>query len=189
MMANELQTRPIRPLAALTAIAAVALSACFNESGGTPIPSTSSPGISVPATSSGPSANIFGDLQACDVLDEALRGQGFAPAVVDKAGGDNGCDTSKPAFGGASLNLHPDLGIDDLNADPSKQYPGKINGRRSIQARDVVGSEGGCSIAMEVTNTSRAFLVVVLATGTTNEACAFATEVAKKVEPQLPKGN
>jgi hypothetical protein len=128
-------------------------------------------------------------LKACDVLDEALEGQGFKPAVAEKAGGDNGCDTNKSQFGTVGLALQPDLGIDDLNADPSKQYTGKINGRPSIQIRDGVGSSGNCAIAIEVTENSRALLSSVLSSGTTDEACAFVTEVAKKVEPQLPKGN
>jgi hypothetical protein len=42
---------------------------------------------------------------------------------------------------------------------------------------------------MEVTSASRAFIVIALSTGTTEDACNFAYNVAFEIEPQLPKEN
>jgi hypothetical protein len=179
----------VRPQVGMVAVAMIVLSGCSDESKGTPLPATSNPPAGGITESGTPSGNMFGELQACDVLDKALEGHGFSAAVVDKAGSDNGCDADKYKFATVSLDLHPDLGIDDLNADPSKLHTGTVNGRRSLQIREGIGAEGDCDIAMEVTENSRAMTGVSLSTGTTDEACQFATEVAEKVEPQLPKGN
>jgi hypothetical protein len=187
-MARNTGRARVARLVALAAPVALILSGCSDESGGTAIPtSTVSTNDGTKPTVS--SQRVFGNLSACDILDKALEGQGFKPAVVDKAGGENGCDTNKPQFGSVGLSLQPGLGIDDLNADPSKIHEGEINDRPAMQIRNPIRSEGDCGVAIEVKQDSRALLAIALSTGTTNEACAFATEVAKKVEPQLPKGN
>jgi hypothetical protein len=176
-------------LSALGLAAAIILAACSGQSDGTALPTSPSSENSKLPNSSSHQGNVFGGLKACDVLDKALEGQGFEAAVVDKAGGDNGCDTKKARFGSVGLNLHHNQSIDDFNADPSKIHDGKVNNRSAVQIRELLGSSGDCAVAFEVTETSRAFIAASLSTGTTDEACEFATEVAKKVEPQLPKGN
>jgi hypothetical protein len=170
-------------------VAAIAMSGCSSESGGTPTPITQDQNPNKSPSSTAASGGVFGDLEACNVLDKALDGQGFEAAVVDKAGGDNGCDAEKYMFATVSLDLQPNIGIDELNADPSNLYEGQVNGRSSMQIREGLGSEGNCDIALEVAEDSRAMTGVSLATGSTDEACDFILEVAKKVEPQLPKGN
>ncbi|HEV7975541.1 DUF3558 domain-containing protein [Amycolatopsis sp.] len=180
------QRRMLTLLAILTLFAGAG---CTNERGGVAMPSDSASSSATSTTPGSAPADVFGSLKACNVLDKALEGQGFPAAVIDRAGGDNGCDTLKSGFGTMSLDLHPNLGIDDLNAAKSKQFPGEVNDRRSIQVRDGIGSRGNCDIALEVTKTSRAIVGVTLTTGTTEEACAFVYSIAKKVEPQLPKGN
>jgi hypothetical protein len=188
-MTSTTQLRKPRSWAMLSVIAvAVVLSGCSDESGGTPLPVPTNSISSGPKGSSSTSEGVFGDLDACEVLDKALNGQSFPPAIVDKAGGDNGCDTSKPRVASVALSLQPDLGIQETNADPAKIHVGKINNRPAVQVREPLGSTGGCGIMIEVTENSRAHVTAAF-NGTTEEACQFITDVAKKVEPQLPKGN
>jgi hypothetical protein len=178
-----------RSMPAICAIITLTVvSGCTDSRGGNALPGTSAASNTAPPSNAA-SVNPFDGLKACEVLDKALEGSGFSAAVVDKAGGDNGCKADKAQYGGLNLTLQPDLGIKDLNGDKSKQHDGDIHGRPSIQVREGLGSSGDCAIAMEVTNTSRAFVVASLSTGTTDEACTFVENVANKVEPQLPKGN
>lgn len=172
----------------LTAIALLALLAgCTEKNGGTASPTSDN--TTPPSSSSTAPTNIFGAMKSCDVLDKAVEGQGFAPGSVDKVGGNNGCVTTKSQFGTIGVHLQPDQGIDNTNSDPSKVHDGTVNGRKSAEIRNGVSSKGDCAIMIEVTKTSRAFVIAALSTGTTEEACAFVYDVAKKVEPQLPKGN
>jgi hypothetical protein len=168
---------------------AAVLSACSSTSGGTPLPVTSPSAPSATTASSGNPSNVFGSLKACPVLDKALEGQGFTPAVAEQAGGDNGCKAGKVRTATVGVTLQPDAGIDDLNADPSKVHSGHINGRPAKQIREAIGAKGDCMIVIEVTKTSRAIVTASMSTGTTEEACALATSIAEKVEPQLPKNN
>jgi hypothetical protein len=188
-MTSMTQLRKPRSWAMFSVIAVtVVLPGCSDEIGGTPLPMPTNSISSGPTASSSTTEGVFGNLDACEVLDKALNGQSFPSAVVDKAGGDNGCDTSKSRVASVALSLQPDLGIQDTNADPAKIHVGKINNRPAVQIREPLGSTGGCGIMIEVTGNSRAHVTAAF-NGTTDEACAFATEVAKKVEPQLPKGN
>jgi uncharacterized protein DUF3558 len=172
----------------LTFIALLALAAgCTDKNGGTASPTENS--TTPPASSSTATTNVFGDMKSCDVLDKAVEGQGFSPGSVDKVGGDNGCVTTKSQFGTIGVHLQPGQSIDNTNSDPSKVHDGTVNGRKSVEIQNGVSSRGDCAIMIEVTKTSRAFVIAALSTGTTDEACAFVYDVAKKVEPQLPKGN
>jgi hypothetical protein len=178
-----------RSMPAICAIITLTVvSGCTNNSGGNALPVTSAASSTAPPSNAA-SVDPFDGLKACAVLDKALEGRGFSPAVVDTSGGDNGCKADKAQYGGLNLTLQPDLGINDINGDKSQQHDGYVLGRPSIQVREGLGSSGDCAIAMEVTNTSRAFVVASLSTGTTDEACTFVESVADKVEPQLPKGN
>jgi hypothetical protein len=177
-----------RVLAALAVLTLTVVSGCTDKRDGTALPASSSPNAAPSQPNTGPN-DVFAALKACDALDRALQGQGFSPAVPQRAGGANCCDAKKAQYGGVSLALQPDLGIDDLKGDRSKQHDGDVNGRRAIQTRDGIEGSGTCDIVIEVTKTSRAFVVASLSVGTTDEACTFVDGVAKKVEPQLPKGN
>ncbi|UJW32818.1 DUF3558 family protein [Saccharothrix sp. AJ9571] len=139
------------------------------------------------SVSPGGSPAGFGDLKSCDLLDKALEGQGYPASEADNVGSSNGCSTNK--FGSAmSLNLDDKQGVDDLAADPSKAYDGKINGRRIRQVKEIDGSEATCLVLLEVSAKARAMVSVTLGTqGSTNQACDDAFSVAQAVEPQLPK--
>ncbi|HEY0689598.1 MAG TPA: hypothetical protein VGD71_11185, partial [Kribbella sp.] len=141
-------------LVALTIVTLPTISSCTDRSGGVASPATSvSTGTT--ATSGSTPVNPFKDIQACLVLDNALSGQGFTQAVRDSAGGDNGCKSTKAGYGALSLALQPGLGINDLNAEKTKQHGGDVNRRPAIEVREGLGTTGGCAIAVEVTQNSR----------------------------------
>ncbi|SDY15866.1 Protein of unknown function [Amycolatopsis xylanica] len=156
-------------------------------------PNTPGKAEPAPAVSGTPSSSaastVFGDLKSCDLLNEALAGQSFPAGEPDRAGGPNSCAAQKAGYGTAGLALHSGLGLKDFTSDPSKIHDGDVNGRPAAQLRDIVGSKGGCAVAVAVGDKNRAFVNVVLSAGSTDEACDFAMSVAKKVEPFLPKGN
>jgi hypothetical protein len=169
--------------ATLAVITLTALTGCAGEQGNA-VPASTSPNVSTPSAN-----NVFADLKSCDVLDKSLEGLGFSQGVINTAGGDNGCSSNKSEYGALTLTLQPELSIKDLNGDQKEMHSGEINGRPAIQHRNGIRSKGDCAIAIEVTKTSRALVSAALTTGTTDEACTFIESIAKKVEPQLPKGN
>jgi hypothetical protein len=177
---------PRHAIVAVALATLVTITGCSNQTVGKPSPTA--PSAASTNSNSAP-ANVFGGLGACDVLNKALKGRGFTPAVVNTAGGDNGCGAEKDHDASAGLTLQPDMGIQNLNADPSKIHDGTLNGRLIAQIKNGVRSKGDCAIAIEVTKTSRAMVVITLSTGTTEEACALVYSIAEKVEPQLHKGN
>lgn len=182
MKAMDTSIRSQRAAAALAIGMLIAMSGCTDKRAGIALPTTSTP-------SSTTTVDPFNGLKACDVLDKALEGQGFPPAVVDVAGGDNDCKSDKAQYGGLSLALQPDQGIDHFNTDPSKIHDGTIHDRRIAEIRNGIRPAGDCAIALEVTKTSRVFITSALSVGTTEETCKFVEGVAEKVEPQLPRGN
>ena len=183
MKSTKFSQSKLGATATLAAIGLAVLSGCTSEQGNAVPVSTS------PSTTTSSARNVFTDLKACDVLNRSLDGMGFSPGVISTTGGDNGCSSDKSGYGALTLTLQPDLSINDLNGDPSAMHKGEINGRPAIQHRNGVRAEGDCAIAIEVTTTSRALVNTSLTTGTTDEACTFIESIAKKVEPQLPKGN
>src|SRR5690242_11373883 len=60
----------------LATVAALALAGCSNTTPGTASPSTGASGTSTTSTAN---ANVFSALNACQVLDHLLTGQGFDP--------------------------------------------------------------------------------------------------------------
>lgn len=175
---------------ALILVTLVMVSACTDTqtgAGSATSPPATTPSSSSSAQTSTPPGDVFANLKACDVLNKAIQGQGFAAGVLNKIGGDNGCQADKHLFGSIALSLQPDQGIDQINGGQGTRYSAKVNGRQAIETKEGNGVAGDCDMAIEVTKTSRALAIASL--DTTAEACAFVEDIAAKIEPQLPKGN
>jgi hypothetical protein len=124
------------PVLTFTLTVLLTTTPCTSSDNGRAIPRPTVLG-DMPASDT-PAADPFNGLKSCTVLDKALQGQGFPPAVVNTVGGDNGCGTDKAQYGGVTLVLQPNLGIDDLNADKSKQRAGDVRGRPSVETRNAI---------------------------------------------------
>ncbi|SNR68779.1 Protein of unknown function [Haloechinothrix alba] len=140
------------------------------------------------ADSDATSGDPLDGLEACDLLDDALEGEGFPPGEVETAGGENGCMSSKSGTGTAGLDLQPGYVYDEFVFDKEKLHLGTVNQRHAMQIRDAIGAGGSCNVSMEVRPDSRAVVGVNMRHGDTDEACAFVEELAERLEPMLPGG-
>jgi hypothetical protein len=163
------------------------LTAC--SSGGTPEPEAAAP----PAPSQAgvpdgfPTANLRG-AEACGILEKALQGQSYEPVVDGTIGGigGNSC-TADAATTMVSLVMQADAGIGDIDGLPGKNpRQDKINGRSVVEIRETGDEPGDCVIIMDTGAHARASVTAIVS-GTTDEACATANDVARRVEPFLPK--
>lgn len=167
-------------------LATLALTGCSsNVSGqGTTAPTSST----APPASSTPTNNPLSSLDPCKVIDQAVTGQGYPPGQSSKVVLNQGpnCETQKSGIGTDSILFQDGLTI-DANLPTSGQISrGTINNRRAAQAREALGLKDSCSVAMEVKPNSRAIVIVTLTTGTTDQACQAANDLAIKVDPLLP---
>lgn len=155
--------------------AAVAVTGCSSTTPGNPLPSTS--------TTSTASANVFGSLNACQVLDQLLAGQGFDPgANISRR---NECDASKLDFGTYGIALDPGQGLSEYATDNPGAATKSINGRNALQAKP---SAALCEFALQVGQHARALATATMAKSTDNaQACPSAKLLAEKLEPLLPK--
>ncbi|AXB47579.1 DUF3558 family protein [Amycolatopsis albispora] len=163
------------------------LAACTVEEPGK---SVAGPAQSAAATQASPSPReLFDDVEACEVLDRAVVGQGFPPGTFSGIGSDNGCRTQVTGTA-LGLTLDDRQGIDALAAaDPGKSFSGHVGERRAVQVKDSVGDGGACEIGIEVAPQARAVVMVVLGSNRpTDEACSKAKEIATAIEPVLPMG-
>lgn len=125
-------------------------------------------------------------MSPCATLDKALTGQGFPAATPTAADPEHSCATTKPQFGTAGLLLQDGRAINENLTDPSKTQTGTVHSRTAILEPDPLGASGDCAVIMEVKPKSRAMVNGSLSTGTTDQACAFARQIAEAVEPLLP---
>ncbi|GAA3538700.1 hypothetical protein GCM10022222_22860 [Amycolatopsis ultiminotia] len=84
-----------------------------------------------------------------------------------------------------TLSLQKNQKYTDNIANPKTARSGDINGRPSIEQRDLLGVPGGCQVGMGVDATARALVLVIVGTDT-EAACKKAEEVAISLEPELP---
>lgn len=163
---------------ALTGFAcvAVSLTACTST-----VPGTASPASgTVPSSTA---ADVFANLNACQLLEQLTAGQGFGPG--ENISRRNECDALKPEFGTYGLALDPVQGLSEFATTNTAVANISINGRDAMQA-DI--PTGGCAIAIEVTEHARAMVTVSMSRYSENaQACANAKAFAEKVEPLLPQ--
>lgn len=173
-------------LVTLTFAACLGLAGCAEE-GGQASPATRPADVSSSAPTTALRADPFEGIDRCEVLNKAIEGEGFPLGKVSTVVRERGCDVDKRRYASLGLVLGNRAPYDEVQADPSEIFDGKINGRLAvlIKNRHV---ERDCAISMQVTEDSYAYLVVALFEGTRKEACDLATRVMQKIEPQLPKG-
>lgn len=168
-------------LAAAITAAALAVTSCSSTTPGTASPST---GAVSPSTASTATANVFGSLNACRILDQLVAGQGFASGTNESAR--NQCTTSKLNFGAYGIAFDPMQGLSEYSSQNPGATTTTINGRKALQAEP---SPGFCEFALEVGQHARAQAGANMASSTANaQACPNAKQLAEKLEPLLPKG-
>lgn len=195
-------TGPKRFLA-LAPLLALLLVGC-DETGGIPSANPTQPGApSQSAPNPTDAADVFAGLDECEVLDAALDGEGFEPGKLDEEFksitfcnatklGDEPCtadsceyDRMGVADVGMGFQSHA---LDELEVDKSKTHKGDVNGRDALLIKNPSGTrEGACMVLIDVGESDYALTLVTLENRNTNEACDLVEQVAKRVEPQLPR--
>ena len=176
------------------ACATLALAACTSRVGGQANPSPAAgTNTSSSTTPSGDPGNPFASLNPCSLLDRALAGAGFPPAVPTVADAKESCAANKPRAGDVSpvdlaLSLQPGRGYRNNVGNPSQASEGQVNGRAAVEEREPQHSPGQCGIWLEVKPASRALVLVTSGSDTAN-ACKLVEGFAEKIEPLLPKTN
>jgi hypothetical protein len=168
---------------ALIILVLLALSGCGSEVAGTPRTVASFSGGTPTTLLRRAGADPFARLNPCQILDQALTGQGYSAAKRSDADAAHNCDAKKTDYGVIGLALQPGQTI----VDPRKAVTGDVNGRPAVQEREALGGTGSCDVSMEVAPNSRATVLVTLQTAGTDEACRLVNDVSTKVEPLLPK--
>jgi hypothetical protein len=178
-------------LASLAGVAAITtLSACSPTSPGTPTADTAdTTSVSrASSTNSASASNAVSSLNPCELLtaDQAtqlgLPGTG-QPEKIVKA---RGCVWNASGLGSARVSLNNDLGLEDLNTASAKSPPEPLT-IGSHQAIRFTSMARGCDLGLGIGEKSRAFIVVQLVDGTTEQACQLSTKIATFIEPKLPK--
>jgi uncharacterized protein DUF3558 len=186
-----------RILSVLAAVAftALAATACTSQVGGQASPSSavSGPDTSTASPTPDDPNNPFASLNPCSLLDQALAGGGFPPAIPTVADAKESCVANKPRAGDVSpvdlaLSLQPGRGYKNNISNPSQASEGKVNDRAAVEVREPRQSPGQCGIWLDVKSTSRAFVLVTSGSDTAN-ACKLVEGFTEKIEPLLPKTN
>ncbi|GAA2684373.1 MULTISPECIES: DUF3558 domain-containing protein [Actinosynnema] len=168
------------PLSALLLSAAV-LSGCSTVEPGSPSPAgTGSPATSgASSTSSAPQAVP----DACALL-EKVAGE-FSVTNVEKSSDGEDCDGDLPEVRSIAIQVYPDLGLAQYN--PIYQAVVSdidVNGRRGKLVEKAL-TKFDCAVVLELTETSR--VDVFASASVTNDSCAVAQQIAKAIEPDLPR--
>lgn len=167
----------------LTIAAILATSGCSSAVSGNPVPSgttSSGPGSTAPSSAAG---DVFGGMDACQVLNQLLTTQGFDPG--ERVSMRNECHASKLDVGTYSLALDPVQGLAEFATTDPNAVKTSINGRNVMKSQD---QEGMCWFALEVGQHARALAGMTVAREKeAAQACPNARQLAEKLEPLLPK--
>jgi hypothetical protein len=146
-------------------------------------PSRSSTTSSMPTTGMG--SGSLADVDPCSLLDAAGKARfGTIDQAPGNFGSTRGCDWHLNR-GVLSAGIYDTKGMKDLNPANSVPTPVSINGRPGTQLLETDNT--GCEVAFPVTDTSR----VQVDADTHDSAaasCGVAVELAKLIEPKIPKG-
>ncbi|WP_246256968.1 DUF3558 family protein [Amycolatopsis anabasis] len=150
------------------------MAGCSSKQVGTALPAAT------PAASSAGNQDVFAEMNACEVLDDLLAGQGFDPGVNKTSR--NECNTGKIDAWAVGLALDPVQGLAEFTKTDPNATSTDINGRRALQSAK---AGGNCDIAIEVAEHARA--VIGVTAGVHDDGCPIAKQYAEKLEPKLPK--
>lgn len=186
-MTDPKRVVPVVSAAAL--VAAVALAGCTTVHGGTPTAtSTDSSTSTSPSGSQAASDDWFKNVNACDLLDQSTAtglgypqpgqiqdGQSFSCAWTAADGSTFGIVLEGKPY----QSLSPTLGqLSDVT----------VGGRPAKQATPAGSGIHSCSLAIEATKGSNAFIDVDTLSSTA-EPCTVATTVGTAIAPKLPAGS
>jgi hypothetical protein len=172
-----------------TILTCLALAACTNTVSGNPGASSASDGGSAPP-SSATTVDPFAGVNLCALVDQGVAGQGFPPAQVDPdIKSKRQCITKKPELGTVGIVVQVNVPYNSYFTAGASTKTGSVNDRPAVQVAGGTDDPFGCDIYMEVKPNSRAIVGDTLSTGTADDACVTARQIATKIEPLLPKNN
>ena len=190
--ATQPTTRTLSLAGALTA--ALVLTACSQNSSGTPTPQNTGAEATTSAkasTSNTASATPITDIDPCTLLNPTERTQlgGLGEGERRDLGGGIGCSWLASGKHRIGINLNDKLGIQDLKDPGGTSIELTVNGRkaRKIPGSTQAGTNRMCEFGLEIGPSSRALIIVTMVSGTTEEACQIADQAAQVFEPKLPK--
>lgn len=189
-------TRSSRMLPVLSATAlvtlGVALAGCTTDHDGTPTATTTTDSGSTSAPSSGSqtaSDDWWKTANACNLLDQTTAsGLGYPQPGQIQDGHPSNCawTASDGSTFVISLQGQP---YDSLSPTLGQLSDVTIAGRPAKQATPDKTGVRSCSLAIEATKGSDAFIDVDTISATTEQACALATTVGTAIAPKLPSGS
>lgn len=167
--------------------------ACSSRESGDPqtpeVATSSAPSSGASSSDSGSRISALADVEPCSLLRGAeLRGLGkFPDGQPEDIGTSRACRYQKDrqGAGDGSLSLQVAIrdnqGIDDASDMGHGIKHAEVDGRQYAQ----IPFEGGCTIAVGVTDTARVDVIVAGVEGTT-QACNDADDVGAIIAPKLP---
>ena len=175
-----------------SAAAAVLLAGCTTKEPGNATPASTSSAPSTGESSSSSGAATTSSLDPCSLLSASdLASYGtFGEPRKREAFGARSCGYLMKAQGasdshlGVDVNVRDSQGIDTVNDSGKGTIPSQVNNRQAVV---VPTGNTGCILAMAVGSASRVDISITSAADST-KACDTASQVAKIVEPKLPKG-
>lgn len=192
-----------RKFLALAPLLALLLMGC-DETGGIPSANPTQPAAQSEPPKPSEGGDVLSELDECDVLDAALEGEGYEPGrlhdrfkTIDFCNatklGDETCTADNCEYdrmGVADVGLgFQHRAFDELDLDTSKTHKGDVNGRDALLIKNPAEEwgEGACMVLINVGKSDYAVTVVTLENRNTEQACDLVEQVAKRVEPQLPR--
>jgi uncharacterized protein DUF3558 len=173
------------------------LAACSDKATGQPVaqsPTNTQPGSGGPfptgqagTTSSEPSvaAGPLKGVSPCSLLSAAeVADLQAGPSKETTVNGSRGCDFEKGQGYALSVSIWDELGLDRVVATGGIKSVPDVGSHKAVQAK---GGIDACIIAVEVTKTSRVDSIVTTTDGNDQKSCDLALQVAKLVEPRLPR--
>lgn len=178
---------------AVAATALASLSACGGEEPGTPSAaettingSSTSPETSAPTSTPTDTGPDLVELAPCELLTADERAQLELPeGKPDTLGGSPFCQWNKGAGNGTvGVALNLDAGLDDLNTTDRTVTELPIGDHQGRRLEHNV--PGFCDVDIAITDSSS--VTVGAVHDQTAPACELAEQVARLVEPKLPRG-
>jgi hypothetical protein len=141
------------------------------------------PGHPVAATAPPPTPGLSMSIDPCTLLTTAdVQQFGLLSNGRDTLGGGRACSWYRTGEYTVGVEVFDNAGLDQLNklGHTISDHP-----MGSHNARQVVNSNGGCGVVLEITKTSTVDVDAVVGQDETR-SCPLADQYAKLIEPRLP---